>query len=507
MLTGRKLIAVRRFDPATQRWTTTDEQRAEVTLEELTVATYNIWFSDLHARERYAAIVDVLGRNRPDVMVFQEVTPSALEVFLAAPWIREEYAAAAAVGAEYANYGLLILSRLPLAHVDYTRLPTRLTRGYLRAELELNGRRLTVCGVHLDSSKAAAPLRARQLRRIFGALGDVDDAIVLGDFNMRDGENDRIDPSYVDVWPAVRPGEPGFTEDTSINLMRYDMKDKHRHVRFDRVLVKGEAWRPEDVSLLGTEPVTPDLPRVFPSDHFGVECRLSAADATTAPRVEPPLLNRRVHALRLALVVGVLLTMFYVLGVARLVDLDAVRAAVASTGPAAPIAYVVVSSLLGAIFVPGPLLAAGSGALFGPVLGTFVTLGATVGSALITTALGRRAGRQSTRALLGPNRADRIDALLERGGLWAVVGQRFVPGISDALASYAFGAFGVPLWQMAVGAFIGSVPRAFVYTALGASINDLNSPLAYVAVVVWCVSAVVGAFAARQGYRTWRRSR
>ena len=47
-------------------------------------------------------------------------------------------------------------------------------------------------------------------------------------------------------------------------------------------------------------------------------------------------------------------------------------------------------------------------------------------------------------------------------GLWAVVGQRFIPGVSDALASYAFGAFGVPLWQMAVGAFIGSVPRAFV---------------------------------------------
>lgn len=221
----------------------------------------------------------------------------------------------------------------------------------------------------------------------------------------------------------------------------------------------------------------------------------------------PPLLNRRRHVLRLLLVVAVLLTMFYVIGVARIVDLDAVRAAIASTGPIAPLTYVVASSLLGAIFVPGPLLAAGSGALFGPLLGTFVTLGATVGSALITAVLGRRAGRESTRALLGPSRADRLDGLLQRGGLWAVVGQRFVPGISDALASYTFGAFGIPLWQMAVGAFIGSVPRAFVYTALGASIDDLNSPLAYVAVAVWCVTAVIGAFAARQGYRSWRRSK
>jgi hypothetical protein len=66
------------------------------------------------------------------------------------------------------------------------------------------------------------------------------------------------------------------------------------------------------------------------------------------------------------------------------------------------------------------------------------------------------------------------------------------------------GAFGVPLWQTAVGAFIGSAPRAFVYTALGASIGDLSSPLAYSAVAVWCVTAIIGAFAAHRGYRHWR---
>jgi uncharacterized membrane protein YdjX (TVP38/TMEM64 family) len=57
---------------------------------------------------------------------------------------------------------------------------------------------------------------------------------------------------------------------------------------------------------------------------------------------------------------------------------------------------------------------------------------------------------------------------------------------------------------MAAGAFIGSVPRAFVYTALGASIGELSSPLAYVAIAIWCVTAVVGAFAARYGLAQWR---
>jgi uncharacterized membrane protein YdjX (TVP38/TMEM64 family) len=216
----------------------------------------------------------------------------------------------------------------------------------------------------------------------------------------------------------------------------------------------------------------------------------------------PP--SRRRHIIRLGVFGAFLLVMFYLVAIAHVIDIDEVRRLVKATGPAAPLTYIVLSTLLGAIFVPGAILAAGSGLLFGPVAGVFVTLGATVGTSMVASLLGRRAGRDSARALLGPKRADRIDALIERRGLWAVVGQRFVPGISDALASYAFGAFGVPLWQMAIGSFIGSVPRAFAYTALGASIGQRSSALAYAAVAVWCVTAVVGAFAARHGFRRWR---
>lgn len=219
----------------------------------------------------------------------------------------------------------------------------------------------------------------------------------------------------------------------------------------------------------------------------------------------PPTTSRRAHIVRLAVFAAFLGVVFYLVAVARVINIDEIRAVVSATGPAAPLTYVVVSAVVGALFVPGSILAAGSGLLFGPLLGVFVTLGATVGTAIVASFVGRRAGRDSARALLGATRADRMDALIGHGGLWAVVGQRFVPGISDALASYAFGAFGVPVWQMAVGAFIGSAPRAFAYTALGASIGNRSSPLAYAAIAVWCISAIVGAFAAHRGYRKWRR--
>lgn len=214
-----------------------------------------------------------------------------------------------------------------------------------------------------------------------------------------------------------------------------------------------------------------------------------------APASQP--VSRRGPVVRLAVFAAFLAVVFYLVAVAHVIDIEEIRRVVSATGPAAPLTYVVVSAVAGALFVPGSILAAGSGLLFGPLLGVFVTLGATVGTAIVASFVGRR-------ALLGAQRADRFDALIGRRGLWAVVGQRFVPGISDALASYAFGAFGVPLWQMAVGAFIGSVPRAFVYTALGASIGNRSSPLAYAAIAVWCVSAIVGAFAAHRGYRRWR---
>jgi len=221
-------------------------------------------------------------------------------------------------------------------------------------------------------------------------------------------------------------------------------------------------------------------------------------DAATAPASRWP------HVVRLGVFAAFLLTLFYLVAVQHVVDIEAVRAAIARSGPVAPLLYIPASAVLAAIFVPGPLLAAGSGVLFGPLLGTFVTLGSTVTTAMIAALVGRHAGRDSARALIGAQWAERIDTQIQRRGLWAVVGQRFIPGVSDALASYTFGAFGMPLWQMAIGAFIGSMPRAFVYTALGASISHLNSPLAYAAVAVWCITAIVGAFGAHRGYRSWR---
>jgi tyrosyl-DNA phosphodiesterase 2 len=277
-------------DASSNRWVGVDEA-TPVERDDLTLVTFNVWFDDYFAEERYRAIADLLRREMPDVMVFQEITQAALNVLLAQPWIREHYCRAAVVGDSVGNYGMLMLSRLPTANVTYTRLPTRLSRGFLQAQFTINGSPLVVCSVHLDSGKRSARLRARQLRRLFLALRSADDAALLGDFNMRDQENARIVAPYRDVWPMLRPNDEGFTEDTSINLMRFDSKNKDRQVRFDRVLLKGERWAAASIELLGTQPISSSHPRVFPSDHFGVICRLVRHSAVPARPRRPSLLG------------------------------------------------------------------------------------------------------------------------------------------------------------------------------------------------------------------------
>lgn len=248
----------------------------DVRRSHLSVSTFNVWFDPFFASRRHQAIANLLAADPPDVMVFQEITKAALEIFLAQRWIREHYLSASVVGRGVGTYGMLLLSRVPLSAVTYTGLPSGARRGFLRADLHVNGARTVVCSVHLDSGKRSAPLREHQLGRIFRALAADSDALALGDFNMRNRENHLIAAPFQDVWPTLRPGEHGYTEDTSINDMRHGNTGKKRHVRFDRVLVKGQRWRPESIELIGTEPISSDHPRVFPSDHFGVRCVLTA---------------------------------------------------------------------------------------------------------------------------------------------------------------------------------------------------------------------------------------
>lgn len=205
------------------------------------------------------------------------------------------------------------------------------------------------------------------------------------------------------------------------------------------------------------------------------------------------------------LVVG--LAALYVTAVTTdLVSPAAVRAYIEPYGALAPLLFLCVSVGLGLMLVPGPILAGASGLLFGPVLGTAVTLSASVLSACGALLVARRIGREGVERLSGA-RLEALGRWLERHGFGAVVVARLAPVLPDAPTSYAAGLTGIRLWQIAAGTAVGAAPRAFAYTALGGTLDDLTSPIAIVAISIIVLAGVVGAEGVRRHAKRSRSAR
>ena len=157
---------------------------------------------------------------------------------------------------------------------------------------------------------------------------------------------------------------------------------------------------------------------------------------------------------RLALLLLVLLGLFLLVA-DRAPSPERVRALIEPFGAAGPLVFLLAATALHASFVPGPLLAGASGLLFGPVLGTAVTLTGSVISALVELTVGRRAGRAGMDRI-GGSRYQALASWLERHGFAAVVILRLAPVLPDAPVSYAAGLSHVRAWQIAAGTAVGA---------------------------------------------------
>jgi uncharacterized membrane protein YdjX (TVP38/TMEM64 family) len=153
--------------------------------------------------------------------------------------------------------------------------------------------------------------------------------------------------------------------------------------------------------------------------------------------------------------------------------LDRLRDAVASWGRLAPIIYtliVIVEVVIAPI--PGTLLYAPGGAIFGGFLGGTLSLIGNVIGAAIGCVLGGTIGER----LFGDASAGEIGRYRERlqaRGLWVVLLLRANPLTSSDLVSYAAGIAGVPAWKVAVGTLIGMAPLCYVQAYFAARVFEL----------------------------------
>ena len=212
--------------------------------------------------------------------------------------------------------------------------------------------------------------------------------------------------------------------------------------------------------------------------------------------------TRRAALARLATLVATLAVAFVVFWLLDLVDRGDIRAWVEPFGWAAALVFVPVSAVLGAVLVPGPILAGASGVLFGAAVGTVVTIVAATLSALIALHVARHSAGDAFKTVSGP-RLQGVADFAEEHGLAAVIVARLAPVIPDAPVSYLFGVMGLRTWKVALGTAIGAAPRAFSYPSIGASLDDPSSTLALVGIAGVVITGLIGLLLSR---RLLRRS-
>ena len=181
-------------------------------------------------------------------------------------------------------------------------------------------------------------------------------------------------------------------------------------------------------------------------------------------------------------------------------DADALRSWIEDRGAWAPVVFVAAYIVLTVLFVPGLILTAASGLLFGTLAGTALTVvGATIG-ATAAFLIGRALGRDGVEAIAG-ERVAKLDRWLYRRAFVSVLYLRLVPLVPFNVLNYAAGVTAIPLRLYVAATAIGIVPGSFAYAALGGNLDDPTSPAFLGAAALVVVLAVAGAVVSRRRNR------
>jgi uncharacterized membrane protein YdjX (TVP38/TMEM64 family) len=232
---------------------------------------------------------------------------------------------------------------------------------------------------------------------------------------------------------------------------------------------------------------------------------LAARRLSSSPPAELPpadldeVVPRRGPALiRVGLLAALILVAFIVIASSGKLSAQRVQDWVDGYGIAGPLVFIAVSAALTPALFPGPLLAGASGLLFGTWLGTPISIISATLGAVLAFSIARWLAHDAVGALEGPRLAA-LRAWIGRRGFLSILYARIMPGVPYSLVNYAAGLSPVALRSFAAATAIGCAPRAFAYTALGGSLDDLGSPEAIAAIAVLVVMGVAGLVLARRG--------
>ncbi|XVQ09740.1 TVP38/TMEM64 family protein [Spirillospora sp. CA-255316] len=176
---------------------------------------------------------------------------------------------------------------------------------------------------------------------------------------------------------------------------------------------------------------------------------------------------------------------------------DDISAWVESLGFWGPLVFAVCYALAVTALIPGSVLNASAGALFGVALGSgAVLVGATAGAAL-SFGLARMMGRPAVARYTGSGRLARLESYLSRRGFESILVLRMVSMFPFGAVNYGAGVAGVGFGPYMAGTMLGIVPGTLVYTGLGKALSEPGSPAVWMAPVGLVLLSAAGWWVAR----------
>lgn len=195
---------------------------------------------------------------------------------------------------------------------------------------------------------------------------------------------------------------------------------------------------------------------------------------------------------------GVLvLTGITVLVVAPAPDVEQIRSWVATGGPWVPVWFVAGYAAASLLLVPRTLLSTAAGLAFGVAAGLAIVWVASMLGALAAFWLGRALGREGVARLAG-HHLDRLDALVLRHGVFAVLLARLAPLVPFSVVNYGSGLSAVGFGPYALATAVGIVPGTVAYVMVGAAGARPDGLVLLVTATLFALTGLVGLFARRR---------
>jgi uncharacterized membrane protein YdjX (TVP38/TMEM64 family) len=148
--------------------------------------------------------------------------------------------------------------------------------------------------------------------------------------------------------------------------------------------------------------------------------------------------------------------------------LDSLQHWLDGLGPLGIVVFAAVYVLAALMFVPGSVLTAASGALFGLVWGTAAVSAASTLAAALAFLIARHLARDAVERKAATNlRFRAIDRAIGEGGWRIIALLRMSPAIPFSLGNYLFGLTPVRFWPYIVASWLAMLPGTFLYVYLG----------------------------------------